>query len=300
MGWDRLLCAPRERRGACGARHGSHLLLVALVGIGLADDATAAVDEGETVAIRDSGASATDKGTAPRSDASTSATDKGTAPRSDASTSATDKGTAPRSDASTSATDGGTMSIRLDVVLLDVSEPPTFRSRLESWFPEGTALTVSLVQPELPACAARFDAQRVLAQVTFPSLDQAIVTFAYCDAQSGQRRFVRREIPLPGGLDELGQERLAQIVHSGTMALIEGRVDEVGTVVEGPAITEVPARDADITPHRPNPNPDEREARSAPARTSMRESSRTAENDALRAPRLQVEPWVVGSAWATA
>lgn len=145
------------------------------------------------------------------------------------------------------------LPVHLVVSVVDVREPPTFRSRLASWFPQDATVTVSSSDFGAPECAPRIKTRGVAARLTFPAADRASLLFAYCDSTSASPHWVLREASLPGGMDELGQERLAQIIHTSTMALVEGRVEEAGTYVDGAALLKSSGQVTPTTPHRPLP-----------------------------------------------
>lgn len=132
------------------------------------------------------------------------------------------------------APDHGTSAVRVGVLFVDTSEPATFKSRLESWFPRGTHLTVSTIARPSTPCSTNGESNPIAVWLTFPVPDRVSVTFSYCDAKTKFPRYILRHLPLPGGMDELGQERLAQSIHSSVVALLDGRVDEVGVEVEAP------------------------------------------------------------------
>lgn len=135
---------------------------------------------------------------------------------------------------------GTTLPLRLEIILLDTRAPPTLKSRLESWFSSGTQVTI-LEQPSNVWSAGDYaDTQFVAIWVAMASAGQAEITYGFRDPTSQEVRLVRGRLSLRDGLDELGQERLARVIHSSVMALLEGRVQEVGVPVEASSILGVP------------------------------------------------------------
>jgi hypothetical protein len=100
-------------------------------------------------------------------------------------------------------------------------------------------LTITTATYKTPLCATSGTSNPIAIRLTFPTPDQASLLFSYCDVKTKILGFVQRQLSLPGGMDELGQERLAQSIHSSVMALLEGRVDEVGVAVEAPSTSVV-------------------------------------------------------------
>lgn len=72
---------------------------------------------------------------------------------------------------------------------------------------------------DLLDAAAHPSSGRARVWVTLAGPDQALLLFA---GPSRERYLVRR-VPLRSGLDELGRERIAQVIQSSTLALLRGR-----------------------------------------------------------------------------
>jgi hypothetical protein len=97
----------------------------------------------------------------------------------------------------------------------------TFEQRVSSWFNDGTEVHVSV--------RSEVDQQQLLASspgtvsawIVTMSSERAIVSFSGAAGQSPAVYLVR-EVRLRNGLDDLGQERLASVVHSAFVALREG------------------------------------------------------------------------------
>lgn len=146
--------------------------------------------------------------------------------------------------------------LRLNVVLLDAAEPPSLKSRLQSWFPDGTSLAVETRAPSSSSASSAFDGDTLAIWIAMPSADRADITYGFRDPTSRRLRFVQSQISLQGGLDELGQERLARVIHTSVMALLEGRVAEVGVSLDTPPSQGHPARAAAVPPVSPSEFPD--------------------------------------------
>jgi hypothetical protein len=97
----------------------------------------------------------------------------------------------------------------------------TLQQRVSSWFSDGTLVAVS--------ARSELDSQRLLAAapgevsacVVPLSPERAVVIFA-SDSTRPSARYLVREVRLRSGLDDLGLERLASVIHSAFVALREG------------------------------------------------------------------------------
>ena len=122
---------------------------------------------------------------------------------------------------------------RLTVVLVTQGPPPlTLRERITSWFDPDTDVRMSVApatdrQQMLTVPVA----QEAALWVVQLSPDQALVTFSVAHAAEGSRHLVR-EVHLEHGLDDLGLERLAYVIHSGVVALGEGAVGTERAIAE--------------------------------------------------------------------
>ncbi len=97
----------------------------------------------------------------------------------------------------------------------------TFEQRVSSWFTDGTSVSVTVTsEADLNQLLAS-DPSEVRAWVVPLSAELALVTFS-CVTPHSQPRHLVREVRLRNGFDELGQERLASIVHGAFIALREG------------------------------------------------------------------------------
>jgi len=106
-------------------------------------------------------------------------------------------------------------------VVADQHPLATLQQRVSSWFTDGTQVTV--------AVTSEVDEERLLAST--PSEvrvwilplrpERALVTFSSVTPQTPARHLVR-EVRLRNGLDDLGLERLASVIHSAFVALRDG------------------------------------------------------------------------------
>ena len=133
---------------------------------------------------------------------------------------------APAPPAATLATRPPPARLSIAVVTPETSLP-TFEQRVSSWFTDGTQVSVRL-EPVL-------DQERLLASapgevsvwVVPLAPDRALVTFSSTIEQGPPpgplpARHLVREVRLRNGLDDLGMERLASVIHSAFVALREG------------------------------------------------------------------------------
>ncbi len=109
----------------------------------------------------------------------------------------------------------------LITIVASESMLPNFGQRVSSWFTDGTEVSVTVT--------SEVDAEQLLATgpgevrawVVPLSAERALVTFS-CMAQQAPTRHLVRVVRLRNGLDDLGLERLASVIHSAFVALSEG------------------------------------------------------------------------------
>ena len=97
----------------------------------------------------------------------------------------------------------------------------TFGQRVSSWFTDDTQVVVTVTsEADLDQMLAA-DVSEVRAWVVPLSAERALLSFSCVTLHSPARHLVR-EVRLRNGFDELGQERLASVVHAAFVALREG------------------------------------------------------------------------------
>jgi hypothetical protein len=114
-------------------------------------------------------------------------------------------------------------SVRVDVVLVaSCARDATLATRIKTWF-GASAISVKV--------ASTLATDEILAPrpwpgvrvwCTQPALGRARLYFVVSTEPGLPPRFLVRDIELPTGLDELGQERVAEVVRASSLALWEG------------------------------------------------------------------------------
>jgi len=144
----------------------------------------------------------------------------------------------------------------LQVVVLtlvgDLGEEPTFGRRVTSWFDADRYRVVVRAVDHLDP-----------AHVLSPQVDRAVYVWVvlreprharlYFATVTGEREaatYLWRDLELEAGLDELGAERIAQVVHLSTLALLEGEAANRREEIEQ-ALVEEPAAQRATPPTPP-------------------------------------------------
>jgi hypothetical protein len=150
-------------------------------------------------------------------------------------------------------------SLPVDVVLVGrAGTEGSLAERIRSWFPPGAPLSVK-TEPELVAehVLGRLPTRRIAVWVTLKKPAEARLYFAVTGETEEATRYLLRDVPLNDGFDEVGSERVAQVVHSSVTALIEGSVE----VAERPEIERellAPPAESELAKPAPAPPPQER------------------------------------------
>jgi len=131
----------------------------------------------------------------------------------------------------------------------ELGEEPSFAQRVTSWFDPGRFRVVVRT-------VDRLDPARVLS----PREDRAVYVWAvlrdphhvrlFFASVTGEREaadYLWRDLELEAGLDELGAERIAQVVHLSTLALLDGQAANRREEIER-ALVEEPAAQSTATP----------------------------------------------------
>lgn len=116
---------------------------------------------------------------------------------------------------------------RVEITLVgELNDDPAFPSRVSSWFDREKFELAMRTAPQL-------DAQRVLLPdrasivfvwATFSSKKRVRLFFASrASAEATDTLYLLRELELEHGLDEIGAERVAQVLYLSTIALLEGQ-----------------------------------------------------------------------------
>jgi hypothetical protein len=147
-------------------------------------------------------------------------------------------------------------SMPIDVVLVGrAGTDGSLAERIKSWFGPTATLSVA-IEEKLVAerVLGPLPTKRVAVWVTerdvakSPKGDnagEARLYFAVTGETQAATRYLIRDVPLNRGFDEIGSERVAQVVHSSVTALIEGSVE----VAERP---EIERELAPLEPEKPS------------------------------------------------
>jgi hypothetical protein len=110
------------------------------------------------------------------------------------------------------------------VVLVGPTPAPEFSARLQSLFGAETRVSVAATYAIKPdEVLGPKQAPGVHVWITTPSRSNARLYFVVVDASAPEQRFLMRDVELGEGLDELGLERVAQVVHASAQALWQGQ-----------------------------------------------------------------------------
>jgi hypothetical protein len=117
----------------------------------------------------------------------------------------------------------------VDVILVGrAGSDALLDERIRSWFgPEARlSITRERVLTAESVLAAR-TARGVAVWVTLRAPGEARLYFAASGESEGATRYLLRDVPLDSGFDEIGSERVAQVVHSSVTALVDDSADVV-------------------------------------------------------------------------
>ncbi len=185
------------------------------------------------------------------------------------------------------------------VLVGSIGEDPAFTRRVTSWFdPERYRVAVRRIP--------RLDPSSILS----PRRDGAVYVWVllwdphharlYFACASGSRSepptYLWRDLALPAGLDEVGAENIAQVLHLSTVALLEGQAGNQREEVER-ALREEPTAAARAEPSAepstgPSAEPSAKPSAEPPTSPRRAPAERSAQRGAgapERAPRLGVE-----------
>ncbi len=156
----------------------------------------------------------------------------------------------------------------------------TLRERVGSWFTDGTTVGVVVTSELEQSQILNANAGEVNAWVIPISAERALVSFSTL-ADAHERHLIR-EVRLLHGLDELGLERLASVIHSAFVALEEGgesiaRADAERALGEaGLSATKSTPPSEFETPHPPAERPPQAAPAPPPPRRVPEKAARSA------------------------
>ena len=147
--------------------------------------------------------------------------------------------------------------LNVTVVLVGLPDLPSFPDRLHSLFETGTVLNIE-IQPTLDPDRILRSRDGTSAEAWIALRDDRVarIYFVVSTELGSDQRFLVRDVVLKGGLDELGKEQVAAVVHSSIVALREGELRTGRAEIE----RELGSR---VRPHEPR-------TRSAEAGTAAR------------------------------
>ena len=117
--------------------------------------------------------------------------------------------------------------LAVDVALVGgASSQGSLAVRIRSWFGTETRLSIETERTlSAERVLAPLAAGHVAVWVTLRSPNEARLYFAAPSERGSVPRYLVRDVPLEWGLDEVGSERVAQVVHSSVSALFEGAIE---------------------------------------------------------------------------
>ncbi len=145
----------------------------------------------------------------------------------------------------------------------EVDRVPAFSARVTSWFDsnrfEVTVRTVARLNPA--SILSRKQHRGVYVWVLLRDSNHGRLYFASASGPDQQTTYLVRDLSLEQGLDEMGAERVAQVLHLSTVALLDGQAATRREDVER-ILRKEPAARPDAEPRaataqpRPHPKPD--------------------------------------------
>jgi hypothetical protein len=132
---------------------------------------------------------------------------------------------------------------RIEVTLVDAAAAdPTLGARIASWF-DAARFDVELAratQLDPATVLAPASGEGVRVWVTLVDVQHARLYFAALEASGERTLYLLRDIALDAGLDELGSERIATVLHLSSLALLEGQLESERESVEASLHVEPP------------------------------------------------------------
>lgn len=107
------------------------------------------------------------------------------------------------------------------------AEDTTLAQRITSWFDRKRfkVTTRTVQQLDASRILSPQDAETVYVWVTLGSGNNARLYFSTTRRSSRDPVYLIRDLQLPKGLDEMGAERIAQVLHLSTVAILEGQAE---------------------------------------------------------------------------
>jgi hypothetical protein len=124
----------------------------------------------------------------------------------------------------------GVNATPVDVVLVGrAGTEGSLAERIRSWFGVGAVLSIKNEQKLVAErVLGPLPTRRVAVWVTERTPGEARLYFAVTGEAQGATRYLIRDVPLNQGFDEIGSERVAQVVHSSVTALIDSSIEVAG------------------------------------------------------------------------
>lgn len=134
------------------------------------------------------------------------------------------------------------LPLQVEIVLVGAgADDLVLGARVQSWF--GSAAVVSVSRQDSlvidNVLTPRSD-RHALAWVTLRARAMARIYFAFPGERGAPPRYLYRDVPIEHGFDELGSERVAQVVHSSVSAIVEGQGGASRVEIERELVADAP------------------------------------------------------------
>ena len=151
-------------------------------------------------------------------------------------------------------------AVPVEIVLVGrAARDASLANRIKSWFGADAALSFA-TEKELAAdrVLGPHPAGGVAVWITLRTAREARLYFAAAGEAREPTRYLIRDVPLDDGLDEIGSERVAQVVHSSVTALVEDSVEAIARPeLERELAPEPPPTNAEPPKQVAPPHPDD-------------------------------------------
>jgi hypothetical protein len=134
-------------------------------------------------------------------------------------------GAAERAHAAPPTSGESAQPLQVEIVLVGAgADDLVLGARVQSWFGASAVVSVSRQDALVidNVLKPRTD-RHALAWLTLRSPTVARIYFAFPGEKGAAPRYLYRDVPIEHGLDEIGSERVAQVVHSSISAIVEGQ-----------------------------------------------------------------------------